>query len=158
MTPEQWHESRILMLRHAVLHHAASCVGMHEEPMGSNRGILPDTCNNFVGVAMGSPWCASWACWLLHHAGVLNGPRTASSGGIATWGRENNAVVRGAPRFGDLGEVHSSVSPTGFKHTVLIVGGPPHELHTIEGNEGDMVKRRIRSLDELFIVNPYLLG
>lgn len=143
----------ILDLRRDVLENAIACLGMGETPPGSNRGVLPDAANTFAGAPLGSPWCAAGACLMLHRAGVVHGPKTASSGGIVAWGRANQAIEEN-PSFGDLGEVKGD-SPTGYVHTVIIEGGTADALRTIEFNESNMVKRNVRKLSELTVVNPY---
>lgn len=140
-------------LRRAVLAKAIEHLGMGETPNGSNRGILPDAANIYAGAPLGSPWCAAGACLMLHEGGVKNGPRTASSGGIVEWGKAHNAIETN-PSFGDLGEVKGN-SPTGYVHTVIIEGGTAQSLRTIEFNEGNSVRRNVRHLNELTVVNPY---
>lgn len=147
--------SELYDLRRDVLEEAVKCLGMGENPPNSNRGDLPDAANIYTGAPLGSPWCASGACLMLHRAGVKNGPRTASSGGIADWGKFHHARQL-HPSFGDLGEVKGE-SSTGYVHTIVIEGGSPEALRTIEFNEGNAVRRNVRHIDELTVINPYVM-
>lgn len=147
--------SELYNLRRAVLAKSIEHIGMGETPNGSNRGLLPDAANTYVGAPLGSPWCAAGACLMLHEGGVKNGPKTASSGGIAEWGKFHHAIQTN-PSFGDMGEVKGD-SATGYVHTVVIEGGTPEALRTIEFNEGNTVRRNVRHLDELTVVNPFVM-
>ena len=145
----------LLQYRQAVIHEAEKCLGMGEHPPASNRGELPDAANTFAGAPLGSPWCCAGACLMAHRAGVPNPPRTASTGALVDWGRENGAIVRDLS-LGDFGCVIDHNSPTGYRHTVIVTGGTPDALRTIEFNEGNQVKRWFRKSSELTGINIYV--
>ncbi len=146
----------LMELRNRVILSAHNFIGIHEIPLGSNRGKWIDTFNTFVGNPLGSPWCAAGLCWVANAAGVKNAPKTGSSGAIVQWGHDHHAIVI-SPSYGDAGEVKDDTSPTGYCHTVLIVGGPYDALHTIEFNESDGVCSNIRHGDTMTFVNIYAM-
>lgn len=145
----------IALLRHAVIRFATSYVGVHE--IGdTNRGALPDEALIYCGEAVGQPWCAAFACLMLHRAGVPNAPRNASSSGLYDWGNANNAITA-QPQYGDFGLIKGG--DTGHHHTVIVIGGTPDALHCIEGNEGNQVAvTHTRTLAEMDCINPYILA
>lgn len=148
---------KLIDLRHKVISTCELWNGTGEDPPGSNRGELPDAANNYVGNKLGSPYCAAGLCFNLYTAGCLHAPRTGSSGGIVQWGKLHNAIREGLPFFGDLFIILDPNSPTGFKHSTMIVGGVPGIYRTFEFNEGNHDGYNLRHADEGVIVNPYVL-
>jgi len=138
-----------------IVRKAQSHVGECEDPMGSNRGPIVDLYNEYVGNAPGSPWCAAFGCYIVgkvrdEMGGKWPVPCTGSSGAIADWGEVNNAGRAGADVIpGCLGEVIDANSATGHRHTVIAIEILSSGMvETVEGNEGDCVKRWRRRLDE----------
>lgn len=142
-------------LRHAVITLATQYVGVHE--IGdTNRGTLPDAVLRYCNTDVGQPWCAAFACYCLHLAGVPGSPRDASSSGLYQWAVEHHALVT-SPGFGDIGLIKGG--DTGHRHTIIIIGGEPDALHCIEGNEGNQVAvTHTRTLAEMDCFNPYILA
>lgn len=162
----------IATLRKAVIALSIARLGEGEEPPGSNRGPLPDACFRHVHGANADPgavseadreWCAEFACYMDWLAGLRNGPNTASTGGIVAWARfhAHLGALPDSPSPGDIGCVYAppdKPTPTGFCHTVRILGGPPDALRCIGGNERDAVRYSTRPLSSLRVVNPFILG
>ena len=150
--------------------------GEHETPMGSNRGKLPDACFHFVHGAGADPakvsatdreWCAEFACYVAHEAGVAEGPKTASTGGLYDWANDRGLVLYdpydddpGSPHDaqpGDFGLVIDARTPTGYRHTVILdhAIGEGRLWETTEGNFGNRVARNERDIHTLTVVRPY---
>ena len=143
---------------------AASHIGEHEEPMGSNTGPFVNQCLAYVGAAPAEPWCAAFACYVVGSVLTESGqparshPKTASSGAVVAWGKAQNRVIgAAAAQPGDLGMVRDAASPTGYRHTTIIERVISRGMvTTIEGNEGDAVKRCTRMAVDLTLVRPYV--
>lgn len=144
----------------AILQQALKHLGWKEDPPGSNHGDLADRAIKFVGYPTsyptGPPWCAAFACLMVHDAGILDGPKTASTGGIVTWGKMHDAIVP-QPRRGDIGCLIDSDSPTGFEHTVILehVFGGESVVHTVAANEANRVQRNTYPIHSMVYVRPY---
>lgn len=136
---------------------ACNWVGHGEQPKGSNRGPLPDRCLEYVGYALGNPWCAAFACYMAFRVGIKNGPKTASTGAIYEWGRRNHKVLDPKEvRAGDLGLVRDNTSKTGFRHTVIVRKVLPFGMvMTIEGNYGDTVQKGLRRMSTMDFVRAF---
>src|SRR6185503_15540838 len=84
---------------------ARSYEGVEEDPRGSNCGPLIDHWNAFAGAAKGSPWCAAFACAMVHEARVLQRLPplqflvSASALGLL---KRNAALIVDEPQPGDL--------------------------------------------------------
>ncbi|MDE2127977.1 MAG: hypothetical protein KGJ62_15455 [Armatimonadetes bacterium] len=133
-------------------------VGIREIPAGSNRGEHIDRWNREVGNPIGSPWCAAFACCAAREAGVEHGPWTGSSGEVANWGeRTGSGVSGGDVCAGCLGAVINPETATGHCHTVVAVSGPDSDgvIDTVEGNEGNAVRRNRRHADTVDWVVPW---
>lgn len=128
-----------------VLRDALACLGMHEQPPGSNRGPVVDKWNGMEGKppgVKGPPWCAYFAsaCYRAAPGGSPFG-KMGSTHDLGRWGVQHGRTVA-TPQPGDLGLVyHDDV----HGHTTLIVAVlPDGRVATIEGNESDMVLARFR--------------
>ena len=149
------------MLAAEIVRLAVSHVGEAESPAHTNRGKLMDLCNQFVGVPLGSPWCAAFACTVINHACASievewEGPRTGSSSEIYHWARKNGRVVT-VPRPGDLGLVKGGRGGPEFRHTTIVREVDGDRVLTVEGNEGDKVCRFTRPIKSMSYVRPYHL-
>lgn len=150
---------------------AENDVGEHEEPLGSNRGPFVDRCTRYCGADPETAsvdeleWCAAFACYctgmVLEESGLPNAlhPRTLSSGAIVDWSKQHNRIIAPSDiQPGDLGIVKDSTSLTGYRHTTIIEKRISSlAVATIEGNEGNAVRREQRWIDELTFVRPYVL-
>jgi hypothetical protein len=76
-----------------------------EDPLGSNSGPLIDHWQAFVGAHPGDPWCAGFACSVVHEARLLErmGPlEFKRSSGALRLLAINSALVTTDPQPGDL--------------------------------------------------------
>jgi hypothetical protein len=135
-------------------------VGIHEQPMGSNRGPEVDRFNRAAKTALGSPWCASVA----HYGYELNGLR-GHGAYSPDWFAKSRVVPRDQVRPGDMALVWFPAKGR-YAHTITAVesvrrnpAGRVQEVVTLEGNtnaqgsrEGDQFARRIRAADGLTFV------
>lgn len=131
------------------LKEAKKHVGEHEQG-GSNRGPFVAKCLMFVRCALGQPWCASFACFMIHEAAKQLGitakfPKTPSTSAIARWAKANGRMLN-EPRPGCVGLVKGNAYKTGYEHTYLVHPWPDGsvvkngKLLTIEGNLGNAVR------------------
>lgn len=138
-----------------ILAFAQSWLGVREQPLGSNRGVLVDTFNREAGASLGSPWCLAFAYTCIKHAAehaeiAVPILRTASCSVLYKWAQDHHLNANGAVRPGDVGLVIGGES--GHHHAVIIEKLLPLGLvQTIEGNtnltgspEGYGVFRRVR--------------
>lgn len=133
-------------------------IGIEERPLGSNSDgggpidKLQHPWSMGAGTRIGpQPWCAMWVAKIWKQAGVS---RDACSPSTAV-------MVAVARRLGWLGEPTPGAAITWpGTHTGLLVAPAGGGLwHTIEGNTGDGVRRRVRSLQgAVVIVPPELAG
>jgi len=122
-------------------------VGVHESPMGSNKGGCEKYQRPWGTWMVGQPWCGAFVAWVWEQAGLdgmgLADPSTATMCNIAS-----NEGLKCSPRpgaaFVDCGT-----------HTGLLMydmGGGVWK--TIEGNTSDQVAWRQRSLGGWTIYAP----
>ena len=129
---------------------AARYVGVRENPPGSNRGPLIDKWEAYWRLGyLGWPWCGAFASAVLREAGVtdVSHPSTAE---ICRKARERGWVTN-TPVPGAL------IVWCGTHVGILVSQASPGVWNTIEGNSGDMVARRVRSLaGATLVVSPEL--
>lgn len=123
-------------------------VGVHETPMGSNRGGCEKYQRPYGEIYVGLAWCATFDGYCWAEAGIPNARTMASpsTGLMAQYAHDHGLV--GAPRPGAafvIPWVH-----TGLLHS--LIGGSI--WNTIEGNSGDAVRNRIRNIAGTVIVVP----
>jgi CHAP domain len=131
-----------------VLAWAESQIGQAEQPPGSNDGPAIATYRSAVaGSAPGEPWCAYFASWAASQAGTPLGDSGQGIGwvdGIRDWAQRNGKLLPAGstPQPGDL-------ILYGGRHVGIVesVNGDG-SLTTVEGNEGDAVRRVHRSPSE----------
>lgn len=117
-------------------------LGVHETPMGSNKGARI----KMYGLATQAPlryypaaWCAYFASWVTQQAGAPIGWNGLGDGLVSRlrdWGHKTG-LWRTTPQPGDL---------IAFPQHIGIVESlqPNGLVTTIEGNTGDAVRRRLR--------------
>jgi hypothetical protein len=123
-------------------------IGQAEVPAGSNDGPAIATYRSAVaGSAAGQPWCAYFVSWAAAQAGSPLGDSGQGIGwcdGIKDWAQRNGKLLPAGstPQPGDL-------ILYGGRHVGIVesVAGDG-SLTTVEGNEGDAVKRVHRSQSE----------
>lgn len=105
---------------------ARSYLNVEEDPIGSNSGPLINHWQEFVGAHSGDPWCAAFACSVVHEARTLErlGPlkfrRSASALRLLELNRD---LVTTDPQPGDLiiwnhgdGKGHVSIKTADTDH------------------------------------------
>lgn len=114
-------------------------IGVHEQPLGSNRGPLIDQWNRAANGLVGEPWCMSFQHAAFAQAGVTLGG-WAGVENFLRWGQAHGYEVT-RPFRGDLvcwdWEGNRWYDHVGIVDRVLSVGPgqrPPYLLRTIEGN------------------------
>jgi hypothetical protein len=131
-----------------VLAWAQGQIGQSEQPPGSNDGPAIATYRSSVaGSAAGQPWCAYFASWAAAQAGTPLGDSGQGIGwvdGIRDWAQRNGKLLPAGstPQPGDL--ILYGGRHVGIVESVASDGS----LTTVEGNEGDAVKRVHRSQSE----------
>lgn len=140
-------------LSEAALNLAASNVGKHEEPLGSNWGPFVQSCLFSVGIKFPAAWCMAFVYKMFNDAAIATGvhnplPRTA--GVLAMW-NFCPAVRVTSPQIGDVMIMDFG---NGAGHTGIIESTDTTYLYTIEGNSNDngsregtavVRRRRLRS-------------
>lgn len=127
--------AKVSACQRRVVETAESQVGVREEPDGSNWG--PQVANyQAVTGAYHAPWCASFAQWVLVHAG--DGPFADRSAGvyyIRGWAYQRG-LLRATPRPGVL-----VLFLTSSGHMGLVVKVEQHGFWSVEGNYGNRVAK-----------------
>jgi len=143
-------------------------VGVEEIPAGSNRGACiinpPRRCVDAYTGSRSEPWCAHFVSWFFEQTGFSPFGHISSVNTLRSWARnqgwfvEQGQVQQGTytplagdvftmPRYQGSGPQRRLVGGhTGF---VLRYDQPSGLLETVEGNTGDKVQMRSRSLTEL---------
>jgi len=126
-----------------VLLDAVACIGMHEEPLGSNQGPQVSTWLRLASATPGDPWCASFATALYQRIDPAPIPRLASAYKIYQWAKERGLLVPdGAPVLpGDIcGLFHednpATLARENFRGHVGVVTADlgDAKIATVEGN------------------------
>ena len=134
---------------------ASGEVGVTEDPPGSNRGPRVGVYQAVTSLARdpayrtGWPWCAAFVEWVWTQAGVETDCCSASTEAMWLMGRARGWLSE-QPLVG------AAILWRGV-HTGLVVAIPGDgTVHTIEGNSGDQVARRVRQIGqgETFLVPP----
>lgn len=122
-------------------------LGVTEQPPGSNRGARVETYQRATTLGgTGWPWCAAFVEWVWRQAGVQTDACSPSTQVMADRARALGWVgdpVPGAAIVWDGVHTEILISPAGG--TVW---------HTIGGNTGDAVRRRVRDTNGTTIVRP----
>jgi hypothetical protein len=123
-------------------------IGAAEYPPGSNDGPRIPTYRSAVAGSMaGAPWCAFFVSWAAAQAGAPIGDGGSGLGSVAQirdWASRAGRLLPGTttPQPGDL-------VLFGDRHVGLVESANPDgSLTTVEGNEGDAVRRVQRSPGE----------
>lgn len=122
---------------------AAAEVGQGEAAPGTNDGPRIALYRGAVaGAQPGEPWCADFASWVAAQAGAPLGP---AGGGF----RSVAALTQWAAATGRLLPAKAAAQPGdlvlfGDSHVALVESvDPDGTLHTIEGNDGNAVRRDV---------------
>jgi len=147
----------------ALLKTFASYVGIKENPMGSNNGVMVNKFNASCGLAPGdhAPWCASVA----HYGYLVNGAPDRPGAYSPSWYRRTRVIPAAMVQPGDVGLIYFP-SKGRYAHTIAAIekvnraGRIVSSYTTLEGNtsqmtgsrEGDQFCRRVRPADTVKIV------
>ena len=122
-------------------------VGVSEHPPGSNSGprVRQYQAATDLG-GTGWPWCAAFVEWCWKAAGLDTSICSPSTQTFADRARALGAT--GSPRPGAAFIIPGT-------HTGLLVASAGGNIwHTVEGNSGDAVSRRVRDLSGTYIAFP----
>jgi CHAP domain len=121
-----------------------------EVPMGSNRGPRVQQYQAATVLAgTGWAWCAAFVEWCWERAGLEDHPANPSTFWFCK--RAEGRGEFGPPRVG------GAIIWCGT-HVGLVVAVGDGIVHTIEGNSGDRVSRRVRAIGGARFINPRGLG
>jgi hypothetical protein len=143
-------------------------VDVREDPSGSNRGVCPRNatrgCVDAYTGGRARPWCAHFVSWAFEQTGFSPFGHLASVNALRSWGRstgwyftrkqvEDSDVqpmagdIFAKPRYEGVGPQRRLVGGhTGF---VVRYDAARQRVETVEGNTGDAVRLRTRSLASL---------
>ena len=140
----------------------ASYVGIKEDPMGSNNGVMVNKFNASCGLAPSdhAPWCASVA----HYGYLVNRAPDRPGAYSPSWYSKTRVIPAAMVQPGDVGLIYFP-SKGRYAHTIAAIervnrsGRTVSSYTTLEGNtnamgsrEGDSFARRIRPSDTVKIV------
>jgi hypothetical protein len=125
---------------------ASAEVGQSEQPPGSNNSSrIAEYRSATAGNPGPGPWCAYFVSWVARQAGVPLGDQGQGFGSVDalySWAQQTGrAYTPGSgrtPQPGDLIVFHEHI---GLVESVDANG----TIHTIEGNSGDQVARRVHT-------------
>ncbi|MFB7471352.1 CHAP domain-containing protein [Kitasatospora sp. NPDC056184] len=141
---------------------AASAATVRDRVVSVARGeITPDgvspeksgSCDKYFayhkngGSCAKTPWCAAFAEWTWHRAGIEETPDVLAARGIGKWGRQKGLFhQRGAytPKPGDLVVYGEPDGGTPGHVGVIVAVHRDGTLDTVDGNLGDEVALRTR--------------
>ena len=144
-------------------------VGVHEDPSGSNRGSCSDPgatrgCVDAYTGGRAHPWCAHFVSWAFEQTGFSPFGHRASVNSIRSWGRSMGWYIPTSQVSYDgfqpmAGDIFTKPRYEGRGPQRRLVGGHTgfvvdydfisQVADTVEGNTGDEVKLRTRTLTEL---------
>ncbi len=129
------------LLSTEALKQAASQVGQHEKPIGSNWGTPVKDYLASVGITFAASWCMAFIYWCFAKAAKkLNIPNTAikSAGVMDVWDKLKISQKKSTPVIGALFFIdHGS----GLGHTGIVEKFDDTYIYTIEGNTNDTGSR-----------------
>jgi hypothetical protein len=117
---------------------ARGCVGIKEEPIGSNRGFHIDVWNTACNVPLGSFWCASFlssvhARWKFKTNLDWQLGRSASCDVLLACAKKLG-ILHKTPYVGDIGFVLAAEDSDDAVHVFLVSGYKDNAFTSIEGN------------------------
>ena len=125
----------------SALHYAASQIGVHEDPWGSNSGpkVRMYQAATFLG-GTGWPWCAAFVCWVWKQGGHPLPYNTASAYGMLDWAKRNGWAIPSK----QLTPGDPVVFNVGSGHVSIFERWEGETIHTIDGNHLNQVMRVAR--------------
>lgn len=124
-----WLPADVPSLERRIVVAALDCVGVCEEPLGSNTGPEIDEWNRAAGVPVKSYWCASFAAAVWKASGAQLPPYPASCDSWMTWAKRHGYWRPAA----SVGCVVLYGVPGDAKHMGIVVRTVPQSL-SVEGN------------------------
>lgn len=128
------------MLSEAVLRHARSYLGVHEEPPGSNDGPLIRQWLYNVSVDEPAPWCAAFAYSMFAYAagecGLAN-PVPKTAGALRMWELADERYRQHYPSVGSIvvfQHLTADGKPDGHGHVGIVSKVQDDLVSSIEGN------------------------
>lgn len=117
---------------------ARGCVGIKEEPIGSNRGFHIDVWNTACNVPLGSFWCASFlssvhARWKFKTNLDWQLGRSASCDVLLARAKKLG-ILHKTPYVGDVGFLLAAEDSDDAVHVFLVSGYKDNAFTSIEGN------------------------
>ena len=140
----------------------SSYVGIKEDPMGSNNGVMVDKFNASCGLKPSdhAPWCASVA----HYGYLVNGAPDRPGAYSPSWYAKTRVIPADMAQPGDVGLIYFP-SKGRYAHTIAAIervnrsGRFVSSYVTLEGNtnamgsrEGDSFARRVRPAGTVKVV------
>jgi hypothetical protein len=146
----------------ALLKTFASYVGIKEDPVGSNNGVMVNKFNASCGLRPSdhAPWCASVA----HYGYLVNGAPDRPGAYSPSWYSKTRVIPAAMVQPGDVGLIYFP-SKGRYAHVISAIesvnrsGRVVASYVTLEGNtnamgsrEGDSFARRVRPADTVKVV------
>ena len=141
----------------------SSYVGIKEDPMGSNNGVMVDKFNASCGLKPSdhAPWCASVA----HYGYMVNGAPDRPGAYSPSWYAKTRVIPADMAQPGDVGLIYFP-SKGRYAHVIAAIervnrsGRIVSSYTTLEGNtsqmtgsrEGDQFCRRVRPANTVKVV------
>ena len=140
----------------------SSYVGIKEDPMGSNNGVMIDKFNASCGLKPSdhAPWCASVA----HYGYMVNGAPDRPGAYSPSWYAKTRVIPADMAQPGDVGLIYFP-SKGRYAHTIAAIervnrsGRIVSSYVTLEGNtnamgsrDGDSFARRVRPAGTVKVV------
>ena len=136
--------ARLEPWRQAIVARACGMVGETESD-GPNRSAIIDSWNRRCGVALGSPYCASFASWCISVPGLPE-VKNASAQRLGRALRATDLILPGDVMW----------FPTGPEtgHCGIVVGLGAGEVATVEGNQNNAVRLVRRAMNAVRFATP----
>lgn len=128
-----------------VLNLARSQLGVHEVPMGSNRGTPYHAW--YGAYSQGWQWCAIFQCWLFSHIdpNLIHGIHSAYSGDYLTVGKRHGEEIK-APVPGAIAIMDYNADYF-TDHIGIVESVSGNNMLLIEGNHNNRVERVNRQIN-----------
>ena len=136
--------ARLEPWRQEIISRACGMVG-EAETEGPNRSPVIDSWNRRCGVALGSPYCASFVSWCISVPGLPE-VRNASAQALGRALRGTTLLLPGDVMWFPTGE------ETG--HCGIVVGLGAGEVACVEGNQANAVRLVRREMSKVHFATP----
>lgn len=132
-----------MTLQEKALEVAATQLGQHEEPLGSNWGHPVQDYLASVGINFPASWCMAFVYWSFNKAaGQLGVPNTlVKTGGVLHAWQDGNNIKYHAVKDPQPGDIFIMDHGHGLGHTGIVEKVDENFVYTIEGNTNDSGSR-----------------